>query len=237
MLADANHVSEHTECKCFFSVQPRQLCGKKEAANTTSWVGATRRASHTKGSKKADKLVLSNLMQPSYFQVLLDEEKIRSAEESARAEEWKSAVEHARVMMERQQQAFIEAGLSWPEEEQQVHKKEKQGKTKRQRKVNKRKLHGQGKWARKGRPEQRSLAGLDKMPRTSMFYMWPERTHHTTPNTLTATCNQYPPNEFSMKCSEKCSVELFVHKRSHAAGAAYCVSMWSCVMHCTSTCL
>ena len=79
-------------------------------------------------------MLISDLIRPSWFQVLLDEEKRRSAKESAQAEEWKNAVEQAQPEMEKQKQAFIDAGLSWPEEEEHVRKKEKKEKAKRQKK-------------------------------------------------------------------------------------------------------
>ena len=196
-------------------VQVQQFCSKKEAANVTSWVEAASQGSYNKGPKQTNKLVSSDLMLPSRFQVLLQEEKMQTAKENARAEEWKNAVENARVEMERQKQAFVDAGLSWPEEQEHLRKKGKQEKTQRRKKVNKHKhKRGQrGKWARKGCPGQHALAGLDKMSRTSMFYIWSDKTHKTNQNALTTIWHQYLLYIFIylyiplMECSDICSGE------------------------------
>ena len=137
-------------------------------------------------------MLISDLIRPSRFQVLLDEEKRRSAKESAQAEEWKNAVKQAQLEMEKQKQAFIDAGLSWPEEDEHVRKKEKKEKAKRQQKGKAHKLRRKrGKWSRKGQSNGRPSAGLGKMSDTSMFYTWPRKGHN--PTALTATCNEYLP--------------------------------------------
>ena len=137
-------------------------------------------------------MLISDLIRPSWFQVLLDEEKRQSAKESAQAEEWKNAVEQAQLEMEKQKQAFIDAGLSWPEEEEHVCKKEKKEKAKRQKKDKAHKLRRKrGQWSRKGQSDRRPLAGLGKMSDTSMFYMWPRKGHKIEPTALAATCNEY----------------------------------------------
>ena len=131
-------------------------------------------------------------MQPSRFQVLLNEEKRRSAKESAQAEEWKNAVDQTRLEMEKQKQAFIDAGLSWPEEEEHVRKKEKKQKPKRQKKGKAHKLRQKrGQWSRKGQSDQGPLAGLDKMSDTSVFHTWLRKGHKIEPTALAATCNEY----------------------------------------------
>jgi hypothetical protein len=115
---------------------------------------ATIRSSRTKGANETKELLVSDLMQPSRFQILLDEEKRRSAKESAQAEEWKKAVEQTRREMEEQKQAFINAGLSWPEEEEHVRKKDKKEKPKRQKKGKAHKLRRKcGQWSQKGQSD------------------------------------------------------------------------------------
>ena len=137
-------------------------------------------------------MLISDLIRPSRFQVLLNEEKSRSAKESAQAEEWKNAVEQTRLEMEKQKQAFIDAGLSWPEEEEHVRKKEKKEKPNRQKKGKATKLRRKrGQWSRKGQSDRHPLAGLDKMSDTSVFHMWPRKGHKIEPTALAATCNEY----------------------------------------------